>query len=101
MYLENSKDIPYVARLQVEEGCNQASPLYHSTAHHSLPSAPPVVACPTAHRRLPHNCTPLAICSPFAPTCSPFAQEIFTYTFAPNEVYINARWYYRADDTHE
>ena len=28
-------------------------------------------------------------------------QEIFTYTFAPKEVYFNARWYYREADVHE
>jgi len=28
-------------------------------------------------------------------------QEIFVYSFAPNEVYFNARWYYRVDDCTE
>lgn len=28
-------------------------------------------------------------------------QEIFTYAFAPSEVYFNARWYYRKDDVHD
>ena len=28
-------------------------------------------------------------------------QDIFTYSFAPTEVYFNARWYYRVGDCHE
>ena len=28
-------------------------------------------------------------------------QEIFTYSFAPSEVYFNARWYYSVSDVHE
>ena len=28
-------------------------------------------------------------------------QQIFTYSFAPKEVYFNARWYYRVNDVHE
>jgi hypothetical protein len=28
-------------------------------------------------------------------------QEIFVYSFAPSEVYFNARWYYRVGDVHE
>lgn len=28
-------------------------------------------------------------------------QEIFVYSFAPSEVYFNARWYYRVADVHE
>ena len=28
-------------------------------------------------------------------------QEIFVYSFAPTEVYFNARWYYRVNDCHE
>jgi len=28
-------------------------------------------------------------------------QQIFVYSFAPSEVYFNARWYYRVGDVHE
>ena len=28
-------------------------------------------------------------------------QQIFVYSFAPSEVYFNARWYYREGDVHE